>query len=577
RMGALFLNEGEPASAQEFFEKALEANPRGACRARQGLARIALAMDDPTRSLILAEESIRVGNYAAKTIAAWPILIAARRKLGGWQISQNLLDGLEMAPPSVRARAVLAITRELRNSDMRQWREVALRWSGREGQEFPIVEAEIRKMVLASAKVMPGDATGKRELAEQLLQTPGLSRNEWLAAAKEVVRAGLWEGRTPDLDGLIRYADTQYGEDSGPRATHSLALSCMMAKRHDLARPLLQRNITQLPAGKSMWGKSIWALARMESFLGNHSAAAGLYRQFFEAESIPVRFRLQAQLLWAQALITAGHPDALLEARPRIEAFIAEVKDSDLLLDFARQIPAASPELSDWRNALFERGATWALQKFQEANHPSVAADILFKLTRRQVYDFDRADDAILFWESLSQEKKQWLWAVRTSFWAYLGWVLEAYHRKGHSQQGDAFAYSWLDDPATPPEGRVQVGIPYGRWLIESGRTVEALDLFTQLIQEAPTHPLSAHAWYWKALEAHKRGEKKERNRCCACLRQAQGVTVGLLGEWSLDAKALLLLADLRLDQIDAQAVNYLTDFLQMLRDEIQRDMGRLS
>ncbi|MBU1694221.1 MAG: hypothetical protein KKC51_09695, partial [Verrucomicrobia bacterium] len=194
RMGALFLNEGEPASAQEFFEKALEANPRGACRARQGLARIALAMDDPTRSLILAEGSIRIGNYAAKTIAAWPILIAARRKLGGWQISQNLLDGLEMTPPSVRARTVLTIIRELRKSDMRQWREVALRWSSREGQEFPITEAEIRKMVLASAKVMPGDATGKRELAEQLLQTPGLSRNEWLAAAKEVVRAGLWEG-----------------------------------------------------------------------------------------------------------------------------------------------------------------------------------------------------------------------------------------------------------------------------------------------------------------------------------------------------------------------------------------------
>ena len=177
RLGFLFLQEGEPALAREFLEKALEVNPGGACRARQGLARIALAMNDSARALSLAEESIRRGRYAAKTLAAWPILIAARRRLGGWQISQNLLNGLDMAPPGVRARAVLAITRELRNSDMRQWRDLAEKWSAREGKKFPAIEAELRKMILASAKVVPGDAEGKRKLAEELLKTPGLSRN----------------------------------------------------------------------------------------------------------------------------------------------------------------------------------------------------------------------------------------------------------------------------------------------------------------------------------------------------------------------------------------------------------------
>jgi hypothetical protein len=41
----------------------------------------------------------------------------------------------------------------------------------------------------------------------------------------------------------------------------------MMAKRHDLARPLLQENIQMDSYGNPMWSKSVWALARMESFL----------------------------------------------------------------------------------------------------------------------------------------------------------------------------------------------------------------------------------------------------------------------------------------------------------------------
>ncbi|MBU1693601.1 MAG: hypothetical protein KKC51_06520, partial [Verrucomicrobia bacterium] len=434
----------------------------------------------------------------------------------------------------------------------------------------------IRKMVLASAKVMPGDATGKRELAEQLLQTPGLSRNEWLATAKEVVRAGLWEGRTPDLDALIRYADTQYGEDSGPRAAHSLALSCMMAKHHDLARPLLQRNIAQLQAGKSMWGKSVWALARMESLLGNHAAAAGLYRQFFEAESIPVRFRLQAQLLWAQALVTAGQPDALLEARPLMTTALSNVQDPEILMNFARQLQVGPVALRDWSKELFSQGEARALQCFHEASHPSVAVKILFKLTRRQLYDFDRPAEAIRLWESFNPAKKAWLWSAQNNFWEYMGLLFDAYTRTGASQTGEAFVQSLLDDPATPPEGLAYVGIPYGQWLVQKRRVQEAQDLFAWLIKAVPSHPLCAHAYYWKALAAYSIDDLETMEKYVGCIRRAQGNSVGLLSEWDLDAKAQLLLAGLNVDKVAPQVVKYTPERLHFLRATIVRELALL-
>ena len=576
RLGYLFLQSGEPASAREFFEQALNASSGGACRARQGLARIALAENDFGGALKLSADAIRRRRYAAKTLPAWSVHIAARRKLGGWKISERLLKGLETAPASVRARAVLEIVRELRKSDMRQWREVAGDWSGREGKNFPIIEAEIRKLVLSSAKFVPGDVEAQRCAAEQLLKTPQLSRNEWLAGAKELVRTSLWQKKSPDIRNLVRYADKQYGGDSGPRTAHGLALSCMMAKRHDLARPLLQRNIEQLPVGRGLWAKSVWSLARMESVLENHAESAALYKQLVDMESVPLRFRLQAQLLWARALVAAGQTSPLLGARPSIDAALTSVEDPELLMDFARQLLAAAPELHSWSMELFERGESLALGQFAAAGHPSLAAGILFKLTRRQVYDFDRSGDAIRFWERMADEKKEWLWSEHSSFWAYLEWVFEAYQRAGSSQQTEDFALYWLRDSATPPEGRVRIGVPYAEWLVRRHRVAEATEIFDALIKESPTHALCARAWYWAALRAYRQGDEGEARRCALAIRQAQGTDVNLYTEWTLDARALLLLAGLEIGNVDAHAVKYSAADYASAKKLLLEDMGRL-
>lgn len=576
RMGFLFLQEGEPEAAEEFFIRAIATTPDGACRALQGLAKVALARGDCSGAMKMATRAILWGRYRAKTLSAWPILVAARRQMGGWRISDRLMEDLDLARPAVRSRAILSIVRELRKNDMRQWREVAERWSSREGRQFPIIETEIRKMILSSAKAEPGSAADKREKAARLLEMPGLSPREWLTGAKELVRASLWEGRPVELDQLIAGAASAYGQDFAPRARHSLALSCMMAKRHDLARPMLQANVRQVASNDPQWGKSVWALARMESFLGDHAVAAALYRQYADETFIAVRFRLQARLLWCKELIAAGQPGPVLEARSLMTATLGGVQDPDVLMNFARQLQFGPDELREWGHQLFAQGKTLALQRFNDETEPAAAVSVLFKLTRRQVRDFGRYDEAVAFWEGLPQDKRDWLWSAKGDFWGYLGQVFDAYARKGKLKDAEAFAKDFLDDPASPPEGLPLLGVPLARRFMLAGRATEGLALFERMARLAPTHPRCAEAWYWLALAAFKQGETGEAAKYAARIRVAQGSQVGMLDEWNLDARAFLLLANLDPAAVDPQAVNYAPDFLQGQLLAINADMGRI-
>lgn len=576
RLGYLFLQEGEPELAKYYFKQAHEINPRGGCRALQGLAWVALAEDDPESALDWAIESLRRGKYGAKTLSSWSILIAARHKLGGWKIKERLIDGLQQVPDSVRARAILLIVTELRKHDMRQWKEVAQRWSEQEGSRFPAIETEIRKMMLASWRAMPEAIDEKREAAEEMLRMPGLSPSEYRSAAKEFVRSSLWSKQSVDIEGLIREARRRYGAGVAVRVAHSLALSCMMAKRHDLARSILQRTAKECARNDDIRGKTLWALARMENLQGRHQAAASLYAQIVDDEEIPLRFRLQARLLRCQALIAAGNSTAIKQAKTQLMETLREVQDPVLLMNFARQVVVSAPDLEDWGIDLFDTGAALALQQFEQATHPSVAINILFQLTRRQVYDFGRHEDVIHYWEGLSADKQDWLWSKKANFWEYLGLVLDAYLRCSRIDEASRFAYGWINDSATPAEGRVQIVAIYGQWLAQRSMLQEALPLFERVTLECPTHPLSAYAWYWKALVAQRQGNLVERDQCVLRIRQAQGTTPELQGAWQLDAKALLLYADLQVDRIDVQAATYTREQLIQLCTEINLEMASL-
>ena len=576
RMGYLFLQEGEPEAAEEFFQTAVKASRGGANRARQGLAEVALARGESKLAMDIAVQAIRQGGFKAKTVPAWRTIIAARRRLGGWRIGDKLLKGLESIPAGLRARTTLLIVRELRKLDMRQWREVAERWSRREGGRFPIIEAEIRKLFLASAKVEMAGSEKIQARAEELMRTPKLSPNEWLAGAKEILRSRLEADQPARIDRLIAPVEVRFGPDFTAKAAHSLALSCVASQRTDMARVLLQNNLRLLPPDKPQWGRSAWALARMEGQLGRHAESADWYRRVFEATATPVRFQLQARLRWAEELAAAGQPEPLKAAKPIMDAVLSDVRNPDVLMNFARQVYVASPELEDWALVWFDRGSTKALDRFHKASTPTAAIDVLFRLTRRQVIDFDRGADAIRLWEEMSDQRKDWLWSLHNNFWDYLGLLFKAYVLDSRYEQAESFAQQWIQDPATPPTGRVQVGIPYGQWLVQCRRMNEAFALFDRFLAEAPTHELCALAWYWKALQAHGRQDANERDRCLKCLRMATGDRGGLMQEKDLRIKALVLQADLAADQVDCRLAGCTPDLLETMRLHVLQDIHRL-
>ena len=179
--------------------------------------------------------------------------------------------------------------------------------------------------------------------------------------------------------------------------------------------------------------------------------------------------------------------------------------------------------------------------------------------------------------EGLTPDKRDWLWSQKSDFWEYLGVVYEAYARSGNMLVAEAFARSFLEDPASPPENLPPLGISLARCLMSDGRVVDSLYQYARMAKVAPTHPLCAEAWYWSALVAYKQGNMHKVNICATNIRISQGAMAGTLDQWDLDARAYLLTANLDLAAIDPQATNYSTDYFHKQLHLISQDLEKLA
>jgi tetratricopeptide (TPR) repeat protein len=577
QLGRLFLAEGEIATAKGLFEKALEENPNGAARARQGLAEIALRENRPEDALRLASESLLVGKFQAKTLMAWPLLVRAKRHLGTLDLGPELLAGLTQAKPSVRARALLVIAKELRASDSSQWMKLSEEWLSREATAFPAVAAELRKLLLRHEKSEAQPVPEKQlDRAQRLMETPNLSPSEWLSAAKEVVRVSLILGRKPEIAQLVNQGSKRWGESFAFQLRHSLALSAMMAKRHDLARGMLESNIRERRISPEIQAKSLWALARMEAFLKNHDQAAILFDRFANLPDIPLALTLKARIEWANALVQTGNTKKIIAARGQLEAVLRSVDDPDILMNFARQLlfaPAALKSLSD---GFFLRGQELARRQIAQTENPSVARKVLFHLARRQVLDFRAYGETMADWHTLSPEKRTWLWSEENNFWEYLSLVFLAYERGGLFEEASQFAETFLEDAATPPIGVAHLGVCLGTFHIRRGNSADGLRILRKVVTDSPQLTVSAEAHYWLALSARKKGLSEEATHHARFIRQCLGTVSGMAQYWELDAKALLLLSNLQIDDVHSHAVNYSPEKLQLWLKHITRDLERL-
>jgi len=555
RIGQQFWNEGEAEQAAWFFTKATEIEPQGACRARIALARIALVNEDFQGAYDQARQALVLGQFHAKTLSAWPVLIAASRKLGNSGVEQALVNSLAQATPTVRGRARLSIAATLRSYGDPAWTSFATVQTGEDRNH--ILQAEFGKLKTARTSALAP--------AEALLATPNLSPLEWLGAAKAAVVRRLARGANPALGPALAAGVTLYGEPARKRLQHGLALACARGKRPDLAISILQ--------GASE-PKSVWLQAKLLRDSGSVTAAAALFNSLSTRGDVPPRFQLLASMEWMRCVIQTGDENAITNAAPQLIAAAKQIQDYELLLDLARQMTLAPSPVADHAEEVFDKGQRQALLLFASAEEPACALEILFKLARRQ-NDFGKYADIAQIWEQLPQARRDWLWSRDGLFWQYLGLVAAAYRASDQLPKADTLVEQYLNDGATPPGGLAEIGVPHALSLVGRNDLASAFEWFEWLVWQAPTSAVCAYAYYWLALRAEKAGDVAQVQSRVQALALALGSSPGMMWKQALDAKGRLL-GGSTVAQIAAQST-YTEDYLQQQLGELQEDRGRLS
>ena len=555
-----------------MFQQAVQVSPNS-CQARLGLAEIALCEGDAAKAASLAKEAVIIGKYHAKTLAAWPLLLAASRKIGV-SIDVDLIKGLAAAVPSVRARAILLLVRGLRSQNDASWRQLAADWLQQEGSKNPRVAAELKKLALANTHNLSGASLSDQlQAAQNLLNTPGISPMEWLSATKQILHASLLLNRGVNVQALITQGVNRYGRQHWTTFTESLAIVCKRAQQPDIAQSLLKQSLAT--ASGEDWRKILWALAKLQSDQGNHAQAAQSYWAYTQKSDAPHRFHAFALMRYALELFRSQQPQLIEQAAPQLQSVLVQVQDYNVLLDIARQLRYSRFQQGKYlaENA-YQRGKQMALQDIDAAGHPSVAVNFLFKFSRR-AFDFSRNDDIIATWTRLDDTKRQWLWSRNSDYWNWQELVLRAYLASGQLSQADNFGNALLNDPATPLEAIAILGPTCLTLKLQQGNPQAIFSVCERMAQAAPGNERTAIAYYWLALRAWKRSNMDQVKDFAHRMFTALGKDCLLFWKSNYQASAYCLNAGLDLSQIPPHCP-VSQEKLQKRLQDIQDDLTTL-
>lgn len=577
RLATVFWEEGYSDEAKHFLYQAIESSPNGASRARQILAAILLQENAAAEAEQFARESLQMGRFQAKTVASWPILIAARAKQEKPLLDPSLYRAFrKTATGCVLDRSLFLIISELRRRSDDSWKEIAAKAFESKDLSDAVIRFEVGKILLAEARLSSNQAEVFR-LSSLLFSDPMLSRVESVAIAKAVVESGLMTGKLANrVDQMKRSLERRFDSATAAEATHGMALAAMMAKAPDLARTLLTSQCAALEKGCDQWSKGKWALASMESALGNHPAAASLSLDIADATRVPSRFRLQAFFNWVASAQKANTKVDFAAARTRVASIVATIDDFRSLLDAARQLELAGTPFREIARTVADSGEARAIKAFEASTNPGEAVGILNLLARRQYYDLSRSSKLVALWESLSEEKVGWLWSKDSRLWETVGLVGASYLDLERESEGEKFFRDLLDDPTVPENGRIFLAVPFANWLRAEGRMAEAWPLFEEALASSPDHRLAAHANYWFALRAFKGARTGPAEEYALSVRKCLAPKPGLHWEWTLDGKAALLLRKIYGGGRAVDTRLYKPDFLARIAKILDADLAGL-
>jgi tetratricopeptide (TPR) repeat protein len=441
----------------------------------------------------------------------------------------------------------------LRSQGDARWKTIADAWLATPAANTNhVIAGEVRKIKLADARLFNAPAAARQLAAQKVLATNKISSGEWLAATREVVCSNLQQNQVPNLDAKITQGVNKFGAAQKGGLTHGLANACRTAGRADLAATLFQRNVSTLPVGET-WGKSQWALAKLQRDQGDHVAAATGFWTFSQQTALPQKLRLTALIEWTKEISATNQPELVVQAKPQIEAALPLLTDYEQVLDLARQV-RASKLGRPFAEQIFARGKTLALAAFDACGHPSPAATILYKFARRATSDFRKEDVTLASWARLTDAKRAWLWSVKEDYWYYLELVFRCYRDTRRTTEAEAFIAPLLADSATPAHGYAILADSYANLKRMLGDYPASFALCEKVIQAAPMHEWASEAYYWLALRAWKQGNPTLATTLADKLLQTVGKTSTLYWMQAHQISALLFKAGLDAAQVTPTA-----------------------
>lgn len=548
KIATAFMESGLTDEAKSFLLKAIQLSPNGASRARQSLAKLALASDEPELAERYARESLLMGRFQAKTTAAWQLYLDARAR-------QNLVPILEPdvfaafqqhAQGRIASASALSIARALRAHGDPTWQEIATTaLAHRKGDK--VITTEIEKLLHADAKLFATEEPHKTAArALRLIRAGEVSIQETVAHAKEYVRFSLLAGNKPDLGRIVRIAARKFPAVALLSIRHAACLGAMMATRHDIARQWLLALITEaaLLGQIAAWGRANWALARMESLLENNAEAAFYYMEVAAHPDTPPRFKIQAMLRGLKFLGKSGDNSSDIgQLSDNIRAILRETDDFRILLDAARQLALAGPNFTVLTDEAAKMGINQAKQDSKQAATSQQKLSIYEYLSRKLHCDLvGQNQEVVSIWNSHSDQDKSEFAATGGSTWfEYVRTVFLSKIASGMIEEAESLASGIVDGNQASPEGYVIVGSAYAEWLVKNGKLDKAFEFFEWISKESPTHRKAASAHYWLGVRNYLNNDFNGAAEKSKSVSLCFGNRPELLAEWKLAAKALII------------------------------------
>jgi len=549
KLAQVFLSEGETSVAAEFFNSALHENPRGACRARQGLARIALQQDDYHEAEKRATEALHVGKFQAKTVSVWGILISARENLGKRGLrNEHARAILKIGSTQVRARTVFEVCKLLRSFGDSGWETLGNDWLRANGNDHGRIALELNKLKLADLRISASSAQSVARVSIRILASEHAQPSDIISSLKAYSQARLQMGKSVESHyRLVRRVKNRWGGRVARKSLHAMAKGAIESGFTDSAKAILHKELEIASIFSSAWGRATKALADLEYQSGDYSRAMKFYLQYAENAAMPERFSIQALLKCFDCVDQSAEEGADSQIRylgSQMDSAVARIEDFSTLLDVGRDLSLRGSRFRSLRDRVVADATSKAVLAMNSASVPADYLNVLIKLTRREFSDFRKPDRVINRWNNLSDERRTWLWSEASTFWEYLSLVIKSHVYKRSYAQADGLAADYLNHDNVPNHGYVHVGAAYAFSLIAQDRFPELLEFYREMIQRSPTHRLSAQGYYWLIIEANLKGDAGLVQEYALSLRQCFGNSTRYLWEEQLLARVDLHLVD---------------------------------